>query len=337
MVAPLSPAARDVRIDALRGIALFGVLAMNLPVFASSPFSTGWVESMVPGAENAGPAMFLWLGRGKFIAILAGLYGYGAERMAERLGAGRAGIERRRLLFLAGTGVVHGLLWPGDILVAWAVTGAILLAMRRAPAALLVLGGLGAPALLTIAGYGSFVEPARRAVAASHESHGVQPLLVAWRYLPFTLPPMVAQATLGRWLGRGTNGAALGLLALGLVLSAVPALPLLTVTAVPAWAAVLCGDVGATAMAAGAATLLLRWPARWFAPVGAAPLSNYLLQSMIFVTLAPPRLHAGGYLLLAAGTFLAQHVLTTGWLRTHARGPMEALWRRVTYGVVPAG
>mgnify|MGYP003336508543 FL=1 len=176
---PLAPPARDRRIDALRGLAIFGVLLLNLPVYARTPVGTGWVESILPGPMNVGPALFAWLGQGKFLGILAILYGVGAEARRRRLGAGFARIEARRLLFLAALGVLHGLLWPGDILVAWALTGAALLVPGR-------FWGLGLflPAALMALGYPSLVEPARRAAVAGHANSGLTPLLVMWAYLP---------------------------------------------------------------------------------------------------------------------------------------------------------
>ena len=339
MASPLPPAARDPRIDALRGLALLGVLLMNLPVFARSALGSGWVESMLPGPANLGPALFAWLGHSKFLAILAGLYGYGFARRAQRSGGASTRVELRRLASLAGLGVLHGLLWPGDILVAWAIAGLVLWGARRVPTWILVGVGLALPALLVAAGFGELVEPARRALVARHAQRGVDALLVAWRYLPLVVPPMVAQAAIGRWLGRGAAAPGrVGLVVwgLGLLLAAVPALPLLTQVSIPGWVLTLCGDLGATALAAGIAALFLRWPIRWFAPPGAAPLSNYLLHSLLFAVVAPPRLHAMGILALGGLTFVVLRTLSAWWLGAHRRGPLEALWRRLTYGASEA-
>ena len=68
------------------------------------------------------------------------------------------------------------------------------------------------------------------------------------------------------------------------------------------------------------------------AAVGAAPLSNYLLHTLIFVAFPPPRLHATGVLLLAVVTYVLLALLSRAWLRRHPRGPIEALWRRWSYG-----
>lgn len=337
MAQPLAPLERDVRIDGLRGLALLGVLLLNLPVYARTPFGAPWVESMLPGGGNLGPALWEWLGHGKFVAILAGLYGYGMGARARR-GASRA-TELRRLGFLLVLGVVHGLCWPGDILVSWAITGTILLLTPSLPVIPVVVTGLLLPAALAALGYAAWIEPTRRAVLASQATSGVAPLLLMWRALPTGLPPMVAQATIGRWLA--THPAprrARALLPIGLALAAIPALPLLAPMSLPGWLHVACADVGATALAAGLAAVILGGPTtagpvlRWFAPVGAAPLSNYLLQTTIFLAWPPRGLHTLGYLGVALVTFTLQRTGTARWLRTHARGPLEALWRRATYG-----
>ena len=82
---------------------------------------------------------------------------------------------------------------------------------------------------------------------------------------------------------------------------------------------------------------------RRFAPVVAAgrmPLTNYLMQTAICITLfegwglgwwgrVGPAL---GLLLAVTIFFCIQVPLSLWWLRGHERGPLEALWARLTYG-----
>jgi uncharacterized protein len=82
-----------------------------------------------------------------------------------------------------------------------------------------------------------------------------------------------------------------------------------------------------------------RAPRRWLASAGRASLSNYLLQSLLMGTLLSgwgcglgavatrPQLAALGLVL-----FALQVVASRWWLARHRQGPMEALWRRWTYG-----
>jgi uncharacterized protein len=91
-----------------------------------------------------------------------------------------------------------------------------------------------------------------------------------------------------------------------------------------------------------AATLLLEHR-RWktvlgiFAPVGRMALTNYLAQTLICVTIY----YAGGLfgsfrptlgLLIAVIIFAAQIRFSTWWLARYRFGPMEWLWRSLTYG-----
>ncbi len=82
---------------------------------------------------------------------------------------------------------------------------------------------------------------------------------------------------------------------------------------------------------------------RRLAPLGAAgrmPLTNYLMQSLICTALfynwglglwnqVGP---AAGFVLALAIFWAVQVPWSLWWLKTHERGPMEALWARVTYG-----
>ncbi len=138
---PLPAADRDPLLDALRGAALLGVLAVNL-------VAMGYPESMafsadartVPGGWALSLTWFLFMG--KAYALLALLFGHGVGLQAARLeasGRAPAGLLSRRLLALGAIGLAHGLLgWYGDVLVSYALFGFILLAFLRAsPRALL--------------------------------------------------------------------------------------------------------------------------------------------------------------------------------------------------------
>jgi uncharacterized protein len=82
-----------------------------------------------------------------------------------------------------------------------------------------------------------------------------------------------------------------------------------------------------------------RWLAPW-AAAGRMPLTNYLMQTAICITLfqhwglglwmkVGP---AAGLALALAIFFVVQVPWSLWWLRRHERGPMEALWARWTYG-----
>jgi uncharacterized protein len=141
--------ARLPAIDALRGIALFGILVVNMAAFHSGvgvPFGGG-----LGAAASATDAVILWLFIGKFILIFSFLFGWGVHTQAAR-GVFRARYLRRLLgLFLIG--VVHAaFFFFGDILATYAILGLFMLrpVLRDWPARKLVRSAailLGAQAL----------------------------------------------------------------------------------------------------------------------------------------------------------------------------------------------
>ncbi len=108
----------------------------------------------------------------------------------------------------------------------------------------------------------------------------------------------------------------------------------------------LIGTVpGAIAYAAGFALL---WPhgrraMGLLAPVGRMALTNYLSHSVIGAVLfygigfgLMGQLSVPAFYAVAVAILVTQLALSHWWLAHHAQGPMEALWRRLTYGRVPA-
>jgi uncharacterized protein len=81
---------------------------------------------------------------------------------------------------------------------------------------------------------------------------------------------------------------------------------------------------------------------RWFAPAGRMALTNYLMQSVICTAIfygyglgyfeQLPRLWQP---LFVVAVFALQVALSRWWLSSHRYGPMEWLWRWLTYGKRP--
>ncbi|MEY9590673.1 uncharacterized protein ABIA06_002964 [Bradyrhizobium yuanmingense] len=148
---PVNPSERLDAIDVLRGLALFGVLAMNIvTIFRVSIFA-----SFLPNAEPAGPldrvvaAVLTVAVDSKAIALFSLLFGVGLAIQFERLASNprRKILLLRRLVMLLGIGLVHlHLIWSGDILVHYALAGFVVLPFLggarwlMAGAALLLLG-----------------------------------------------------------------------------------------------------------------------------------------------------------------------------------------------------
>ena len=77
----------------------------------------------------------------------------------------------------------------------------------------------------------------------------------------------------------------------------------------------------------------------WLAPAGRMPLTNYLLQSVLMGVLLSgwglgwgKDLGVAALSLLAFGIVLVQVIASRLWMARFGTGPVEALWKRATYG-----
>jgi uncharacterized protein len=146
---PVAPAERLAPVDVLRGVALLGILAMNIVCFAW-PFA-GYEDPNYSGGDT--PAnRAAWMINGlvfaeKMVTLFSMLFGAGLVLMAERAAARGARfrwIYLRRIIWLLVFGVIHGyLIWFGDILVIYAGCGALLFFFRRMRPKLLIGLGVG--------------------------------------------------------------------------------------------------------------------------------------------------------------------------------------------------
>ncbi len=139
---------RIAALDLLRGIAILGILAINVAGFAGPVMATITPHIPVPAppADEAWFALFLVLFEGKMRALFSLLFGASLLLFIDRAdAAGRNGevLQMRRLGWLALAGYLHFLLlWWGDILFTYALAGFSALAFRSAPAKGLAIGAL---------------------------------------------------------------------------------------------------------------------------------------------------------------------------------------------------
>lgn len=166
--APVVEGERLHYLDVLRGVALMGVLMMNMQAFAM-PFSA--YMNPTSYGDNSGLNFILWcinhiLADAKFITIFSMLFGAGVVLMTSRAEArsGRsAKVHYRRMFWLMIFGVTHAvLLWYGDILFTYSLCGLILfLFRRRRPWILITVGVVLAliPAFLML-GFPHFIKQA---------------------------------------------------------------------------------------------------------------------------------------------------------------------------------
>jgi uncharacterized protein len=132
----VSPSARSARIDVLRGIAVFGILLVNVWSFVWG-FESLRYGALPPNAsvfDILSVAFVAFFAEQKFYPIFAFLFGAGfviyTRSLKRRLGrwSDVNMIYRRRLLWLLACGIVHGtLIWFGDILTVYSLSGFLIL------------------------------------------------------------------------------------------------------------------------------------------------------------------------------------------------------------------
>ena len=144
VVAPVQQAERIQIVDILRGFALFGILLVNMVLF-SYPFQSILFPpaSDMPWYDRAATWLIHFLAEGKFYALFSLLFGRGMVLLVDRIeerGRRVAHFYIRRLLARLLIGLVHAfLIWPGDILIIYALLGFPLLLFRKArPRTLLI-------------------------------------------------------------------------------------------------------------------------------------------------------------------------------------------------------
>jgi uncharacterized protein len=360
----VAPEDRIGAIDCLRGVALFGVLAVNL----ETEFRVSLFAQFLPAPPlSALDGWIAWVLRVfvefKALALFSLLFGVGLAIQYDRIGATgrRAILLVRRMLALLALGLVHlMLIWNGDILSEYAIAGLIVLPLLFAPIWALAIGAaVGLGLYLCVPLWAHLVPfPAGPAlvqhVAAATHAYGSgtfgQVLAFRLQELPlmlalhgFIFPRTVGLMLLGALLWR-----------LGLFRRRAP-------TAGWLWSAAAAGvaiglaleyaGLGAPAaivMALGYAALVLMlagngdgW-SRWIAPVGRMAFTNYVAQSIVMGFLFYGYgLGWFGELGLAAGLALviaiygAQILASLWWLRRFRFGPLEWLWRTMMYGTPP--
>jgi uncharacterized protein len=175
---PITAAERLLSLDALRGVAVMGILVMNVYAFAM-PFAAYYNPLIMGGTDalNMGTWFFTHLFFDqKFMSIFSMLYGAGVvmmmNRAAER-GASFTPVFYRRSAWLMVIGLLHGyFIWFGDILFHYALMGMVVFLFRKAsPRKLITIACLLLPVTLLI-NYGSsfYLEELQADVAAIEEA-----------------------------------------------------------------------------------------------------------------------------------------------------------------------
>lgn len=139
-VAPVGKAARVESLDVLRGVAVFGILMMNITAFGllveayGNPLADGGATGINLTAYNIISIGF----EGTMRGIFSLLFGAGIVLLVGRMEQAGAGIMAaevhfRRMLWMMLAGVIHWalLLWFGEILFNYALCGLLLFSFRN--------------------------------------------------------------------------------------------------------------------------------------------------------------------------------------------------------------
>ncbi len=135
---------RIVALDAIRGVAVMGILCLNIIVFAMPQ-----AAASNPRAYGLHTRIDLWVWIVDFVALdgrMRGLFSllFGASMLliVDRAGPRGAAVHFRRMAALLAFGLIHAvLIWHGDILVLYAATGALAYVFHdQRPRTLLLIG-----------------------------------------------------------------------------------------------------------------------------------------------------------------------------------------------------
>ncbi|MDL2345409.1 DUF418 domain-containing protein [Deinococcus sp. MIMF12] len=350
--------------DVLRGLALLGILVVNVQDFA------GFREWTQTGVDRAVQVLTDIFFNGRSISLFAMLFGWGAAGLLTRHGSG---LLTRRLLVLLGLGTLHGVLvWHGDIISNYAPLALVLLVtVRLSMRALLglagVLGGywlvsgvmlalvywtsprVRTPGLPDLAPGMTYVEVVGgRAATFLDDLIGGSLYNGPWLIALFLLGaaaqrsglltrPHEHRPLLRRMMVWGLGlGLPLGALLAWLNTQSGLAAGLIAIPVrMGGGIASALGYVGVLGLLAARDRL---GPLRAFAASGRVALTNYVLQSLVMTTVFYPyagaqfgRWGAAPAVVLALGVALAQLPLSGWMLRTWGTGPLERLVRTLVY------
>lgn len=304
----------------------------------------------------------------KAFCLFALLFGVGLAIQFDRFSRTGAPLHWlvRRLVVLLVFGLVHLLLiWNGDILTAYAIGGLLVLPLLLGPSWLLAVAALILLVLYASAPVLPWSIPLPNAatlqqhVAEANQVYSTGSLAEIWRFsireLPLLLPLHVsvfprtlALFLFGALLWRAgilkqpyqfrhpmMAAAVVGIVAGGVLSSADAWGPAFLSNLAPV---VLALGYGAAVMAIAQLPAAQRWLSV-FAPMGRMTFTNYLMQSLVFGFVffgyglgQFGRMDAAAALILGVFVYAAQLLLSAWWLRRFRFGPVEWLWRSLTYG-----
>jgi uncharacterized protein len=135
--APVTAGERVAALDGIRGVAVLGILLINIDALSGYAFTPASAHTILRSETADEITWFLLatLVEAKFYSLFSFLFGVGFAVFVQRAsvrGADPARLFKRRLLGLLLIGLIHTLLiWFGDILVTYALLGFVLVPFLR--------------------------------------------------------------------------------------------------------------------------------------------------------------------------------------------------------------
>ena len=143
---PVTESARITSLDLIRGVAVLGILLMN--AVAMKMGLAPYLNLDAGGSETGGDWVVGVFGKifvdQKFMGLFSLLFGAGILLFIERAEARESHpilLNLWRNALLLGIGVLHTLLWDGDVLVVYALSAVVLVGLRKLPARALIAVG----------------------------------------------------------------------------------------------------------------------------------------------------------------------------------------------------
>jgi uncharacterized protein len=387
---------RIVSLDVLRGVAVLGILVMNIQSF-SMP-TAAYINPMAYG-DFTGLNKWIWifshiLASQKFMSIFSMLFGAGVLIFTENAiakGKNCAALHYRRMGWLMVFGLLHGyLLWYGDILFAYSLCGMLLFAFRRLPSRKLIWIGFAfylVPVVLDsffalsmpywpeevlqntmqswrpdeptlhhyLAGYrGGWIEQMEIRIPANlFMQTGYFFMQTFWRVMSMMLLGMA----LFKWkvLSAELSGSFyFRLMVVGLVVGYSLSATGVVLNFRNQWSMEFSmflgkqfnyvGSVGTALGYVGLVMLICKSAAfrgfnNTFSAVGRMAFTNYILMTLICTFIFYGHglgmfgsVERKSQILIITGIWIAIMIISPVWLKWFRYGPLESLWRSLTYG-----
>ena len=362
---PVGESERIVSLDLVRGVAVLGILVMNAVSFRFGPapylnLSAGGSETWLDWAVGVAGEVFV---DQKFMGLFSLLFGAGMILFidrASRRGRRAVALNLWRNTLLLIIGVVHSLVWQGDVLVAYAAASVFLVAMRNLPNRALVAVGVVMFALSVGCALAAQYMANTTDVSlvglwtpGESPSEEVIAVPVLLGYFLRALGLILIGAGMyragfmdGRLPARTYRLTAMWGLAVGLTLAAAG----VAVTAVAdysreiAFVGQIPNTLGTIPASLGYMSIIILWSnradgrlKRWLRNVGRMALTNYLAQTALGVLVLTMLLadadfvNRSAVLVFVFAVWGLQLWWSQAWLGRFVYGPMEWLWRVATY------